>query len=204
MHTKTSTRGLWLLTSLPAVVLVFLAPIAIAGGGEEEQQNELPEIFRGLVIAMGTVGTGANTSLNMHVTDWTTPSQRQVLMNALQQGTEGESSLFNLMGMQPEKGFLQVRSQSGSTRLKYAWQSELPDGKRRITLIADRLLPIVFTRHLNEDTYTIISIEVDEDGNGTGSAAIGATITWDEEAQRIKIGIESTEPLRITSVRKIQ
>ncbi len=204
MLTKTSTRGLWLLISLPAVVLVFLASVAIAGGGEQERQNELPEIFRGLVIAMGTAGTGLNTSLNMHVTDWTTPSQRQVLMNALQQGTEGESSLFNLMGNQPEKGFLQVRTQSGTTRLKYAWQSELPDGKRRITLVADKLVPIIFTRQLNEDTYTIISIEVDEDGNGTGSAAIGATITWDEEAQRIKIGIESTEPLRITSVRKIQ
>lgn len=204
MLTKTSTDRWSLLASLLAVVLVFLPSIAIAGGGGEEPQNELPEIFRGLLIAMGSAGTGANTSLNMHITDWTTPTQRQVLMNALQQGTEGESSLFNLVRNQPEKGFLQVRSQAGTTRLKYAWQSELPDGKRRITLIADRLLPVIFADQLNEDTYTIIFLDVDADGTGTGTAAIGATIRWDEEAQRIMIGIRSTEPLRMTSVRKVQ
>lgn len=201
MLTKTSLGRWWPLASLLAVALAFLPATAIAGDGEEPQ-NELPEIFRGLLIAMGNVSTGANTSLNMHITDWTTPTQRQVLMNALQQGTEGESSLFNLVRNSPEKGFLQVRSQVGPTRLKYAWQSELPDGKRRITLIADRLLPIIFADQLNEDTYTIIFLDVDADG--TGTAAIGATIRWDEEAQRIMIGVPSTEPLRMTSVRKVQ
>ncbi len=204
MLTKELTRGSWPRTALLAVVLVFLAPVAIAGGGEEERQNELPEIFRGVIVAMGTVGTGANTSLNMNITGWTSPTQRQVLINALQQGTEGEASLFNLIVNQPEKGFLQVRNQRGSTRLKYAWQSEQPDGGRRITLIADKLLPVVFAEQLNEETYTVIILDVDADGSGTGTAVIAATIAWNEETQRIMVRVQSTEPIRMTSVRKVQ
>ena len=205
MLTKKSTRGSWPRTSLLAVVLVFLAPVAIAGGsGEEELQNELPEVFRGLVVAMGTVGTGRNTSLNMTVTSWTSPTQRQVIMNALQQGTEGEASLFNLIVNSPDKGFLQVRTERRTTRLKYAWQSELPDGGRRITLVGDQLVNIQFNRQLNEETYVIVMLDIDADGNGTGTAAVAATLGWNEETERIKVGVESTEPLRLTSVRQVQ
>ena len=48
----------------------------------------------------------------------------------------------------------------------------------------------------------IVRLDVDADGNGT--AAVAATLGWNEETGRIKVGIESTEPLRITSVRKVQ
>ncbi len=205
MLTKTSTRSSWPLTGLLAVVLAALAPVAIAGGsGEEELQNELPEVFRGLVVAMGSVGTGRNTSLNMTVTSWTSPTQRQVIMNALQQGTEGEASLFNLIVNSPDRGFLRVRTESGTTRIKYAWQSERPDGGRRITLVGDQLTSMRFNRQLNEETYMVVMLDIDADGNGTGTAAVAATIGWNEETERIKVGIESTEPLRITSVRKVQ
>ncbi len=91
MPTQRSTRGSWPRTSLLAVVLVFLAPVGIASGGEEERQNELPEV---------------------------------------------------------------------------------------------------------------VHMEVDEDGNG--SVAVGATIAWNEETLRISIGVEGIEPLRMTSVRKVQ
>ena len=131
-------------------------------------------------------------------------SSRQVMMNALTEGYEGDSSLFNLIRTQPEKGFLEVRSEPGTTRLKYAWQQEREDGGRVITLIADRLLPLPFVRDWSPDTFTIIHLELDADGTGTGSAAIGATVTWDDEAKRIKIGIENTEPIRITSVHKVE
>ena len=204
MLRERSTQPSWQLTSLAAVALVLVAPVAIADGTGREQQAET-EIFRGVLVAMGTVGTGANTSLNVHITDWTTPTQRQVLLNALRSNATGESSLFNLLRSQPEKGFLQVRSVRGTTRLKYAWQTE-QDGKRMITVIADDLLPALFSggRNYSDRQFTIVHLEVDEEGNGTGSAALSASISYDEETNRIKIGIESTEPIRITSVRKVQ
>ncbi len=153
---------------------------------------------------MGTVGTGRNTSLNMTITAWTSPTQRQLLMNALQQGTEGEASLFNLIVNSPDRGFLRVRNESSTTRIKYAWQSEQPDGGRRITLVGDQLLNMQFNRQLDEETYMVVILDIDADGNGTGTAAVAATLGWNEETERIMVGIESTEPLRITSVRKVQ
>ena len=202
MFTKTSRQGSWSLSTSLAAMFVFLA--TVAGASPERGQNELPEVFRGVLISMGNTATGANTSIDMHITGWTSPTQRRILVNALRQGTEGEVGLFNLLRNQPEKGFVQVRGVSGTTRLKYAWQEERPDGGRRITLLADRPLPGMFGRQLGDDEYLILRFEVDEDGSGSGNAAVGATIAWDQEAGRLRIGIQSTEPLRMTSVRKDQ
>ena len=54
-----------------------------------------------------------------------------------------------------------------------------------------------------DDEYLIINLEVDEDGSGSGNVAVGATIRWDPEIERIRIGIESDEPIRMTSVQKV-
>lgn len=204
MSKKTQTLTRCALTGLMVFGLALLAPIAIAGGAEHEQDE--PEVYRGLLISMGTVATGVNTSLNIHITDWTSATQRQIIMNALMDNTQGEESMFNIIRSQPEKGFLQVRTQPGTTRLKYAWQT-VQDGKRTITLIADQLLPIMVsagTQRLKEREYTIIHLEVDENGDGTGSAVFSASITWDDEEKKIKIGIESTEAIRITEVHRVQ
>jgi len=205
------------LTTLPkagafvAVALLLVAAAATPTNAIEHDatpsmQNDV-EIFRGIVISMGTLATGRNSSLNMHITDWTSPSQRQVLLNALRAPSSDEESLFNVMRSQPEKGFLQVLNTPGTIRLKYAWQTVADDGSRTITMIADNLLPIFVTQgtaRLKEQQFTMIHLEVDADGTGSGSMAYSASISWDAEAERIKIGIESTEPLRITSVRKVQ
>ncbi len=205
------------MTTLPkagafvAVALLLVAAAATPTNAIEHDatpsmQNDV-EIFRGIVISMGTLATGGNSSLNMHITDWTSPSQRQVLLNALREQSSDEESLFNVMRSQPEKGFLQVRNTPGTIRLKYAWQTVADDGSRTITMIADNLLPILVTQgtaRLKEQQFTMVHLELDADGNGSGSMAYSASISWDAEAERIKIGIESTEPLRITSVRKVQ
>ncbi len=204
MTQATTTATRWQVGACAAIVLL-LALVATAGDTYGGPQSE-PEIFRGLIIAMGNIGTGANTSLNMHITDWTSPTQRQVLMNALIEGSSGDE-MFNVMRTQPEKGFLQVRNTPGTIRLKYAWQTVADDGARTITLIADNLLPALVssgTRRLNDQEYTIVRLEVDAEGNGSGSMAYSASISWDAEAQRIKIGIEGTEPLRMTSVTKVR
>jgi len=204
MTQATTTATRWQVGACAAIVLL-LALVATAGDTYGGPQSE-PEIFRGLIISMGNIGTGANTSLNMHITDWTSPTQRQVLMNALIEGSSGDE-MFNVMRTQPEKGFLQVRNTPGTIRLKYAWQTVADDGSRTITLIADNLLPALVssgTRRLNDQEYTIVRLEVDAEGNGSGSMAYSASISWDAEAQRIKIGIEGTEPLRMTSVTKVR
>lgn len=191
--------------ALLLVVAVATATNAMEHDATPSLQNDA-EIFRGIVISMGTLATGRNSSLNMHITDWTSPTQRQVLMNALIEGSSGDE-MFNVMRTQPEKGFLQVRNTPGTIRLKYAWQTVADDGARTITLIADNLLPALVssgTRRLNDQEYTIVRLEVDAEGNGSGSMAYSASISWDAEAQRIKIGIEGTEPLRMTSVTKVR
>ena len=193
---------------IPTVVLLtLLVSVATAADGAPAQQGE-PETFRGLLVAMGNVAldvnASGNTSLNMHVTRWTTPEQRQQLLDALINGTSSE--LFEMLRTQEEAGWLQVRNESSRLILRYAWQTPIGD-QRLITLVADRLLDRIVTSNaprLWEQQYTVIQLVMDADGSGTGAAAVSASISWDAEEDTIKVGIEATEPVRITSVRKVR
>ncbi len=184
-----------------------MVPAATAADGGSVQQGE-PETFRGLLVAMGNVAldveASGNTSLNMNVTRWTTPEQRQQLLDALVNGTSSE--LFEMLRTQEEAGWLQVRNESSRLILRYAWQTPLGD-QRLITLVADRLLDRIVTSNaprLWEQQYTVIQLVMDADGSGTGAAALSASISWDAEENTIKVGVEATEPVRITSVRKVR
>jgi len=193
---------------IPTVVLLtLLVSVATAADGGSVQQGE-PETFRGLLVAMGNVAldveASGNTSLNMNVTRWTTPEQRQQLLDALVNGTSSE--LFEMLRTQEEAGWLQVRTESPRLILRYAWQTPIGDG-RLITLVADRLLDRIVTSNaprLWDQQYTVIQLVMDDDGSGTGAAALSASIAWDAEENTIKVGMEATEPVRITSVRKVR
>ena len=193
---------------IPTVLLLALiVSVAAATDGEPAQQGE-PETFRGLLVAMGNVAldveASRNTSLNMNVTRWTTPEQRQQLLDALVNGTSSE--LFEKLRTQEEAGFLQVRSESSRLILRYAWQTPIGD-QRLITLVADRLLDRIVTSNaprLWDQQYTVIQLVMDADGSGTGAAAVSASISWDAEENTIKVGFEASEPVRITSVRKVR
>lgn len=193
---------------IPTVVLLtLLVSVATAADGGSVQQGE-PETFRGLLVAMGNVAldveASGNTSLNMNVTRWTTPEQRQQLLDALINGTSSE--LFEMLRTQEEAGWLQVRTESPRLILRYAWQTPIGDG-RLITLVADRLLDRIVTSNaprLWDQQYTVIQLVMDDDGSGTGAAALSASIAWDAEENTIKVGMEATEPVRITSVRKVR
>ena len=192
--------------ALTTAVLLLAVFIPAASGTEAASQE--PEAFRGILVSMGNTGggveTGGNTSLNMNVTRWTTPEQRAQLLNALVNGTATE--LFDMLRTQEEAGFLQVRNESSRLILRYAWQTQLED-QRLITLVADRLLDRIVTGNaprLWAQQYTVIQLVLDGDGSGTGAAAVSASIAWDSESETISFGMEATEPVRITTVRKIR
>ena len=48
---------------------------------------------------------------------------------------------------------------------------------------------------------TLIILDVDAEGNGTGQMMLGAEFTWDAEAEQLTIENRSSEPVRLTQVR---
>ena len=51
-------------------------------------------------------------------------------------------------------------------------------------------------------TVTVIVLDIDENGQGAGVLAMGTKVTYDPDFQRILMEYYSTEPVRLTNVRK--
>ena len=88
--------------------------------------------------------------------------------------------------------------------MRYAWQWR--EGKnRRLLLALDRPIGFLELRRSGRTLdYGVSIIVLDIDGNDEGSGLIstGTKVTYDEETERIVMEYYSTEPVRLTNVRK--
>jgi hypothetical protein len=152
---------------------------------------------------------GVSTTLQINITRWTTPDERESLFATLVEN--GQEGLVKAIQKQEETGFLRVtgagagRTRFPSERLRYAWQRDLGQGKRRIVLAMDR--PIYFWEAVNRPRWsdydmTFLVMDVDEDGKGEGQLAVGVRLAIDNEKKQLVIENYGSEPVRLTSIRK--
>ena len=158
---------------------------------------------------MGNIATGRTDSIMIRITRWTAPEERDALLATIIEHPEDREALRDALQKQEECGFLRgsdVGSRWPSERLRYAWQWRIEGtGKRRIVLALDRPIGGVelwrSTRTLQYNV-SIIVLDIDENGEGSGLAAVGTKLTYDKELQRFVMENYSSEPVRLTSVRK--
>ena len=92
-----------------------------------------------------------------------------------------------------------------SQRLRYAWQTDLGGGRRRIVAALDR--PIGFVEASRQTRWrdydvTIITLEVDKNGQGEGQLAMGVQLAFEPEGNKLTIENFGSEPVRLNNVRR--
>ena len=158
---------------------------------------------------MGHVGTGETEALMIRITRWTTDEEDDHLTATIIERPEERNALRNELQKQEETGFVRgtdIDADWPSVRLRYARQYRIEGtGKRRLVLALDRPLGFIelwdASRTLDY-TVTIIVLDVDENGRGEGVLAMGTKVTYDPDFRRILMEYYSTEPVRLTNVRK--
>ena len=177
-----------------------------------QAQTELPIRFDANAIAMGTsnppVVPRGGSSLQINVTRWSTEEERAALFGALE---EGGRTFTRALNRQDETGWVRVtgrgagRTQFPTERLRYAREMDMGNGIRRIVLATDRPVRFVEASRMtrsSEFDVTIIVIDIDESGEGEGQLAAGARLELDPEKNTLVIEHFSSEPVRLTRVRK--
>lgn len=194
------------IVTLPASWLV--AQEAQSGGGDWKQPP-LPETFNAFAIVMGAIGTGQTESLMIRITRWSTPEERESLLATIIENPDDEEALRNALQKQEETGFIRgtnVAARWPSERLRYAWQWRVEGtGKRRIILALDRSLGFVelwASARTLQYQVSVIVLDIDENGEGSGILSVGTKIRYDKDLQRFVMENYSTEPVRLTNVRK--
>jgi hypothetical protein len=145
---------MWCRTMNFFLVLSALSAAPGSGRGKQvENVQAVDETYRAFGVAMRA---GISGVLEIHVTRWTTPEERQALVNSLV--SNGQEKTVDLLEKQEATGSVRTQTGAGmggwpSVSLRYAYQFPRPAGKRFIVLVADRNISTAEARGTNETWY---------------------------------------------------
>ncbi len=176
---------------LLGVVLFVLDAIPAA------QTMGVPEQFSASAVDMNTGRTGR---IEISVTRWSTPAERETLLAALFK--EGSDELLEkLRDMRPVGRI--YSSETIGYDLKFAEQQPLPDGGRKVVLATDR--PMSFREIFNQTRsadypFTWVQLNMRPDGTGQGELAVRARVFGDRPNRPIEVETFEIQPIKLQQV----
>jgi hypothetical protein len=169
-------------------------------------EEEMPINFDVVAVNMSNVGPRGQARLQVRVDRWSTPEEREKLMQALlaQTGQSRDRTLADTLFGKETVGTIREQ-QSLAYDLRYSRSLPLEDGGRQVILATDRRIGFAESwrsaRTLDYNVSLII-LNLDAEGRGEGQLLLGAEFVWDDEKNQVVITNFSSEPIRLTSVRQ--
>jgi len=192
--------------SLVALALGFLA--TATGPAWAREKREPIEKFRARAFDHPR---GRTSNLDIVIYEWTTPEERQALLETFVEKGSSEA-LYDALGEVSVKGYLRLqetapaRARSASFAdydMMYAWSVEI-DGQRRIVLATDRplgFLEVMSGFRSRDYNVSLVILELDAETNkGQGIAKGGAELSINNETKRLEIEFRGTQSSKVTNV----
>jgi hypothetical protein len=156
------------------------------------------ERFTAIAIVNNTRAAGADI-VQIDINRWSTAAERTTLLNTLKK--QGAEKLLDVLQDQKSVGIIKTPDSLGYD-LRYASQTPLPDGGRRIVIATDR--PIGFweaTRRPRTIDYpfTVIQMEIGKDGTGKGTLSYATKII--PAGDTIVLENFDTQPVMLTEIK---
>ena len=174
-----------------------LASAVAAGQGQKER-------FTGFAINMN--GGPSTAVVDFTIDRWSTDAERDALLAILKEEKDpyrANDKLLRALQKMPVAGRLQTPQRLGWD-LRYAYQTPLEGGGRRIVLGTDR--PVGFresvTRTRTMDyPFTIIEVRLDKDDRGEGKILAGTRLLIDKNNQLV-LENYGQQPIRFNEIHK--
>lgn len=180
-----------------ALIILFGVALFVVDAIPAAQTMGVPEHFSASAVDMNTGRTGR---IEISVTRWSTPAERETLLAALFK--EGSDELLaKLRDMRPVGRI--YSSETIGYDLKFAEQQPLPDGGRKIVLATDR--PMSFREIFNQTRsadypFTWVQLNMRPDGTGQGELAVRARVFGDRPNRPIEVETFEIQPVRLQQV----
>ena len=168
-------------------------------------------VIDGWALSMGTVATGKNQSIRINIDKWSTPEQRQLLIQTFQE--KKQDGLLRELEKQPELGRFNFPGYMGpdpnsvmrlGTDIRYAMSFPGADGGRRIVVITPRVIGFAEARNQPRTAdypFTLFEMHFDKSGKGEGKMAYATQISFDKKKNAIELENYSSEPVRLNELR---
>jgi hypothetical protein len=164
------------------------------------QTTGRPERYNATAMNMGTGPATAGRVL-ISVDRWSTAQEREKLLKVLV--SQGPDKLLSVLQDNPKVGYVRLPN-TLAWDLRYAFESPLPEGGRRVVLATDR--PIGFQEARNqprriEYPFTLIEIRFNKSGVGVGKMSVYTKIMLSKDKQTMELENYDIEPVRLSEVR---
>ncbi|HZO56729.1 MAG TPA: hypothetical protein VFB63_28725 [Bryobacteraceae bacterium] len=188
-----------LLLATAAIAAAVLAPVPVAGQAEKES-------FTGFAINMNS---GPSTAVvDFTIERWSTDAERQRLLSLIKperDAYEANQELQRVLQSLPKVGYIRTPDRL-AWDLRYARQSPLDEGGRRIVLATDR--PIGFQEARNqtrsmEYPFTIIEMQLDRSDRGVGKILAGTKLFIDKQNNLVLENF-GQQPIRFNEIKKVK
>lgn len=195
-----TTRTVLLTLALAACPLL---PPAVAQTSQEKLE------ITAFAVNMSNIGTGSNAIVQFHIDSWSTDAERQHLVTTMIE--KGDDALLRELQKARVHGRWNIPGYMGPDihqlrlghDIRYARQTPLPEGGRRIVIATDRYIGFVEARNQPRSIdypFTLIEIRVDKDGKGEGKMAVATKINFDKAKNTMELENYSSEPVRLNNV----
>jgi hypothetical protein len=164
------------------------------------QTNGVKQKYSATAINMGSGPSGMGTVL-ISIERWSTAKEREGLLKVLAE--KGPEKLLDVLQDNQKTGYIRLPN-TIAWDLRYAFESPLPDGGRRVVLVTDR--PISFAEARNQPRsidypFTLIEIHFNKDGIGVGKMSVRTKISMSKDKSTVELENYGIEPVRLTEVR---
>ncbi len=184
---------------LPTIVFAAAA-LASARVVPLSAQN-VTERFTGFAINMNS--GPATATIDFTIERWSTDAERNQLLSIITEHKDPTDPLLRALQKMPRVGGIRT-PESLAWDLRYAHQSKLEDGGRRIVLATDR--PIGFREARNQPRtmdypFTIVEIRLNNNDEGEGKILVGTKIFVDKD-KNVVLENYGQQPVRFNNIRK--
>ena len=183
---------------------------ALAGAQSVKPSATDKVTITGWALNMSNIATGANQTIRINIDRWSSPSQRQHLIDTFL--AKKQDGLVRELERQPELGRFNFPGYMGpdpnnvmrlGTDIRYAMNFPGEDGGRRIVVITPRV--IGFREAANQPRtvdypFSLFEMRFDKAGKGEGRMAYATQINFDKRKNTIEIENYSSEPVRLNNL----
>jgi hypothetical protein len=172
------------------VVVACAVAAAVADIGSDAH-GAGPRVVAATFTATTANMTPAGVSLRMQILEWQQADARIEAAATLAAGADAATPLAKL----PTVGYVWPSESPVGYSVKYAHHAPRPDGGALITLVTDKRLgsydfkgwSVAGAAAQNDAPYSVIELEVDASGTGTGNLSLAGEVQIDEEAGTVTL-----------------
>jgi len=185
-----------------ALALVLLATAMPAAAGDKSKSIES---FKANAIMQTGGGAGSMAEINIY--RWSSDEERAEILDAIKKATAdpkmNSREVAKSLRGQKKAGYAFMAGKQGYP-LRYAKSFDMGDGKRQIILATDR--PVSFGEvysqsQLGDFDVTLVVLNVDENGKGSGVLSLGTELKWNDKEGKIELTNTSSQPIKLGDVR---